>query len=176
MSYEESQRMYFQLKTIKREGHLDFKQSVAFPRIAEMVIDVADTSDVMVAGTITYAEPMILVEGVISMTVTYVCSRCLTEFDRGLKTQLSAAYSTDSEEAADDEILYVGGETVDISQKVEEAIFLSLDDRPICRPSCQGLCPECGINRNLETCTCEEKNIDPRLEALKDLLSDDNSE
>jgi len=32
------------------------------------------------------------------------------------------------------------------------------------------LCPVCGVNLNLETCTCERDRLDPRLEILKGLL------
>lgn len=167
--------MHFQLKTIKREGHLDFEQTATLPRIAELVIDVVNTSDVFVIGTVTYAEPVVLVEGVITMTVTYICSRCLTEFERGLKTQLSAAFTTEMSQV-DDDVPLIEGDVIDITPKVEEAIFLDLDDRPICQSNCQGLCPQCGINRNEETCTCDTRAIDPRLAALKDLLSDDSSE
>ncbi|NOG50365.1 MAG: DUF177 domain-containing protein [Chloroflexi bacterium] len=35
----------------------------------------------------------------------------------------------------------------------------------------QGLCPECGVNRNRETCSCAEAG-DPRFAALRQLLRD----
>lgn len=167
--------MQFQLKTIKREGHLDFDQTTKLPRISETLVDVSRTSDERVAGTITYANPLILIEGIVTATITYVCSRCLSEFERPFKTRLTATYTTDDAET-DDDIPLLSTDIIDITENVEEAMFLSLDDRPLCRPDCRGLCPECGVNRNDETCHCETKPIDPRLAALKDLLSDSDSE
>ena len=41
-------------------------------------------------------------------------------------------------------------------------------DERFCREDCKGLCPQCGIDRNTDTCNCE-KPIDPRLAALKGL-------
>ena len=32
------------------------------------------------------------------------------------------------------------------------------------------VCPVCGVNLNVQTCSCQTKRIDPRLEALRQLL------
>jgi len=40
---------------------------------------------------------------------------------------------------------------------------------PLCAPSCQGLCPRCGVNRNETECGCAEAPADPRWDALRDL-------
>jgi uncharacterized protein len=45
-------------------------------------------------------------------------------------------------------------------------VLLTLPGRTLCQPDCKGLCPHCGINRNLATCECAEKPVDPRLAAL----------
>jgi uncharacterized protein len=42
--------------------------------------------------------------------------------------------------------------------------------KPLCRPDCAGLCPECGANLNLTRCGCEHRWIDPRMAALQELL------
>jgi uncharacterized protein len=42
--------------------------------------------------------------------------------------------------------------------------------RFLCRAECRGLCPRCGINRNLGECSCQEPTSDPRFAALKALL------
>ena len=36
-------------------------------------------------------------------------------------------------------------------------------------PECKGLCCGCGVNLNVDTCKCE-KEVDPRLAALRQLL------
>jgi uncharacterized protein len=45
---------------------------------------------------------------------------------------------------------------------------LAVPFAPLCREDCKGLCPQCGIDRNTGTCSCEPP-IDPRLAALKGL-------
>ena len=40
----------------------------------------------------------------------------------------------------------------------------------LCNENCKGLCPVCGCNLNVEECSCEVEDIDPRLAVLKDFL------
>jgi uncharacterized protein len=42
---------------------------------------------------------------------------------------------------------------------------------PLCRPDCQGLCPVCGKDRNVESCQCQTEWVDPRLSGLKALAN-----
>lgn len=50
-----------------------------------------------------------------------------------------------------------------------EELSLALPIKPLCKPDCKGLCPTCGCNKNTETCSCEEKQGDPRLAVLRGL-------
>ena len=59
---------------------------------------------------------------------------------------------------------------LDLAPLLREEILIHTDKRILCKPDCKGLCPECGKNRNRETCDCEQDRIDPRFAALKDLL------
>jgi uncharacterized protein len=52
---------------------------------------------------------------------------------------------------------------------MREQFYLALPMKPLCRPDCQGLCPVCGKNRNVETCACQSEWVDPRMEALRRL-------
>jgi len=60
------------------------------------------------------------------------------------------------------------GEKIDLEPLFREQFVLSVPYAPLCREDCKGLCPQCGIDRNTGTCSCE-KPIDPRLAALKGL-------
>jgi uncharacterized protein len=59
---------------------------------------------------------------------------------------------------------------IDLAQVAREQCYLAMPMKPLCRPDCQGLCPQCGTNRNAATCTCESQWEDPRLAGLKSLL------
>ena len=60
------------------------------------------------------------------------------------------------------------GERVDLEPLLREQFVLAVPFAPLCAETCKGLCPQCGIDRNTASCTCEPP-IDPRLAALKGL-------
>lgn len=60
------------------------------------------------------------------------------------------------------------GESIDLEPLLREQLILAVPFAPLCREECKGLCPQCGIDRNQERCTCTPP-IDPRLAALRDI-------
>jgi uncharacterized protein len=75
----------------------------------------------------------------------------------------------DAEVAEEDLDLFpYDGEVVDLEPLFREQFVLAVPFAPLCREDCKGLCPQCGIDRNTGTCSCEPP-IDPRLAALKGL-------
>ena len=52
---------------------------------------------------------------------------------------------------------------------IRTVFVLNMDSKLLCKDDCKGLCCRCGKNLNEEACTCQ-KEIDPRLAALKQLL------
>jgi uncharacterized protein len=67
------------------------------------------------------------------------------------------------------EIAILESNNIDVAELVREQILLNLPEQVFCAEDCKGLCPQCGANRNLIDCKCEEKEIDPRWAALKNL-------
>jgi len=59
---------------------------------------------------------------------------------------------------------------------MREQCYLSLPMKPLCRPDCRGLCPQCGTNLNRGACACRREWDDPRLTALKTLVVDEGRE
>jgi uncharacterized protein len=55
---------------------------------------------------------------------------------------------------------------IGLEDVASEQLYLNLPLKPICNPSCKGLCPTCGTNRNLGACDCTPEEIDPRLAPL----------
>jgi uncharacterized protein len=47
---------------------------------------------------------------------------------------------------------------------------MELPMHPLCKQSCKGICPQCGADLNVSPCTCENDNVDIRLEKLKNLF------
>lgn len=53
-----------------------------------------------------------------------------------------------------------------LEDAVREQVLLTLPGRSLCREDCKGLCLYCGIDRNVTSCDCAGKPIDPRLAML----------
>jgi uncharacterized protein len=58
-----------------------------------------------------------------------------------------------------------------LEDAVLEQVLLAVPLKAICREDCQGLCPHCVANQNLEHCSCSEPMEDPRWTPLKDIRS-----
>lgn len=58
---------------------------------------------------------------------------------------------------------------INLFEIITEQIALSLPMKFTCNERCKGLCSQCGVDLNIETCHCIQKDMDPRWEALKHL-------
>ena len=91
------------------------------------------------------------------------CDRCLGMVDLPVAWDFDLFYRPLSSIAREEEIkiptdeLDVGfysGNGLELADVVTEQVILSVPMKVICRAECQGLCPVCGTNRNLEKCQC----------------------
>lgn len=70
---------------------------------------------------------------------------------------------------SDDLDLYgYDGETIDLTALFRDQLVLAVPFAPLCAEDCQGLCAQCGADKNRETCQCTPIG-DPRWAALADL-------
>ena len=134
-------------------------------------------------------EDVYRLEGRVQATLSLPCARCAEPFDFAVDAPVDLRFvpataepgsgSNDDEEdggreiAPDDpSLMTYEAPRIDLVQVVREQCYLAVPMKPLCRPDCQGLCPQCGVNRNVATCTCENRWEDPRLAGLKSLLKD----
>ena len=121
--------------------------------------------------------------GTVKTELELVCSRCLEpfvlpvdrEFDlRFLPTGAAEPEPDDDEEieVEDDDvaITFYRDEQIDLNELLREQFYLALPMKPLCVPMCQGICPQCGTNRNTAPCDCTPHWEDPRMAGLKTLL------
>lgn len=99
-----------------------------------------------------------------SLAVTYVPKARLPDPDEDADLDLSE----EGLQLHDDDLDLYGyeGEQLDLEPLLREQLILAVPFAPLCSESCKGLCPQCGIDRNVEVCACEPP-IDPRLAALR---------
>jgi len=71
--------------------------------------------------------------------------------------------------AGEDDAYVLADDILDLEPLARDAVLLELPLAPLCKEDCLGLCPQCGANLNLETCSCAPP-ADPRWSALDVLL------
>ena len=103
---------------------------------------------------IVRTEYEIIVKGFLKAEFTVECARCLAPVTFPVTAQIERMYSWNPDMLSDPEVEPVSHNdgTVCILDPVREAIIFSLPAMPLCTEKCRGLCPRCGINRNLEEC------------------------
>ncbi len=120
----------------------------------------------------------LLFSGTLSSELVGQCGRCLEEYALPLEREFSLMLSPGralvrEQELTADELsasFYSESEDeIDLSTLVHEEILLALSSRPLCREECRGLCPQCGINLNIDSCECHPVRQEPRLTALSNL-------
>jgi len=141
--------------------------------------DIAELkSPVKVEGKLTRRIVQADIEGEVSTAVVIECSRCLQPVEKSLSFKIDVSYvapenyseAKEIELREDDlDVALFDGQNIDIKELAREQILLNLPTQIFCSEDCKGLCPKCGANRNLIDCNCEEKEIDPRWSALKNL-------
>lgn len=62
---------------------------------------------------------------------------------------------------------------LDLENEVRDGLLLAEPIAPLCREDCPGLCIVCGLELASGPHDHPDDEIDPRLEALRDLLGDD---
>jgi len=123
--------------------------------------------------------------GSVATLLELACSRCLEPFTLPVDQAFDLRYlpvttgmpaATDDEddaEVADDDVAmtFYRDDHIDLGEVLSEQFYLALPMKPLCRPDCQGLCPQCGTNRNLTPCDCNPHWEDPRMAGLKTLIT-----
>jgi uncharacterized protein len=131
---------------------LEVETSAAINELAVTDSWVPDGVPVSFEGTVESVIGGVTVSGVVRTVFEGRCRRCL-ETARG---ELLASIEEVCTDEPDPELGYgVHGDFLDLEPLVHDACILDLPLAPLCQENCQGLCPQCGVNRNHETCSCE---------------------
>lgn len=124
---------------------------------------------------------MIEVSGRVTTRVGCLCSRCLNEFEMPLETVFEVTFTNEPliihDEGVDDEgaelsaeelgLIPFEGDEINLVEVVQEQVLLALPVQPLCNEACRGLCPQCGKNLNVESCSCVPPDISNKFAALK---------
>lgn len=140
--------------------------------------EIVGLGEITWGGTITNTGTGHLFQGKLEYEQTLTCQRCLAETSGPIRAEVELLLVSDGEEptegeleleAEDLDVHYVADEIVDTEPLLFEQLQLNVPMRVLCREACAGLCPHCGIDRNRDSCDCQEPVVDPRWAALRGL-------
>lgn len=135
---------------------------------------------IRISGTYLFAEDTYFVNGTLQTSYRAICGRCLESFTVPLKLSFTEEFVRKPNEEKPDQYVFEG-DTIDLTDMVNDLVVLNIPIRHICREDCRGLCPICGANLNTTACSCSadgDGGVETRhpFEALKALLHDENEE
>ncbi len=107
----------------------------------------------------------IVLEGFLSARLLLTCDRCLEPYTWDLSTDFRIYLSMfqfkeelDVELSEDDlNFDFIDGKFLDSDQIIKEQLILNLPMKILCTKDCKGLCPICGCNLNMTSCSCSSR-------------------
>jgi uncharacterized protein len=131
-------------------------------------------------GRLLYQGGNVLLHGTLTGSLTTECQRCLAPARVPIDQRLNVVYvprggveveelEFDPEDPDDVDYAHHDRESVDLGPLLREQIVLAMPIAVVCREECRGLCPVCGVDRNIETCSCEPNVSMSPFAALKNL-------
>lgn len=120
----------------------------------------------------------ILVRARLEVEPEYECSRCLKAFTTPVELVIEELFAFKRDpvthavvEVAAEEFQLEDEQYLDLSEAIRQYEESARPIKPLCRPDCAGLCPNCGSDWNDGPCACTASDSDPAWSALNELAS-----
>lgn len=177
--------MKLDIDSIKKgdKNTLDFKFALDLNTIDYYGDVIEIISPVEVNGKTYVIDDRLYIHLQINTNMEANCSRCLESFTYPFKSSISAEFVHEDlfgnqDDEPDDDIIYYKESIINLDELIKENIIMNIPMKLVCNESCQGLCSNCGVKLNGDSCNCDnsqsqDDNIDPRLAKLKKLLEQD---
>ena len=129
-------------------------------------------SDVHVEARLEKRGEEFLLESGIRTAMQCTCDRCLAEYTEELEHDYVMHYLYSEADAgrfdpAEVLVLAPGASSIDLADDVRQTVLVAVPLKLLCKQTCKGLCPMCGINLNEGSCGCRPELPDSRWDALR---------
>ncbi|MFA7254832.1 MAG: DUF177 domain-containing protein [Candidatus Omnitrophota bacterium] len=120
------------------EGSYDAKTiEVEFP-------DMLYTAPILLKGEAEKSPGMLRLQGTLTTAVKRICGKCLKEKNEELSFPVDWIFDLS------------GKDEIEPLENVRELLIVEHPLVHLCKASCKGLCPQCGVDRNEVACNCKE--------------------
>jgi uncharacterized protein len=121
--------------------------------------------------TLTNTGAGIVASGMATAQLTTPCVRCLCDTCMTIEAEVEGFYvrpGHEDEFPEEQEIELIGDDsTIDLEPAITQSIVVDLPFAPLHDPDCKGICPVCGVDRNVSSCGCEAAAPPSPFDALK---------
>ena len=129
---------------------------------------------VHIQGKIRNEEGTLYLEGDAEIQIQRICDRCLSVYPQKLNLHIEEEFHIAQKKNDDFDFLKTyNGNRLGLDQTIQDAVLLNIQINSICREDCKGICPHCGKDLNQGPCSCDHEQLDPRMEILKTLISEE---
>lgn len=126
---------------------------------------------VEVLGEVKAIDETLEVTATVKTKLQLCCGRCLGTFIYPIDIDIEERFTMNKELIDDEQIIFVEGDSIDITEIVENSIISTLPIKRLCKNDCNGLCHQCGKNLNEDSCQCTTNDVDLRLAKLQELFA-----
>lgn len=128
---------------------------------------------ISIKGRLYRIDHDVIFSGLLETVIRTECNRCLEDVISNISFEFNEKIIGESQDEAYDAIIEMEKDCINLEVFLERLLILKLPMRFLCSDDCKGLCPQCGMNLNSSSCSCEKEDIDIRLIKLKELLKQD---
>ncbi len=125
---------------------------------------------IKINGSISNKASVVLLDLNIEYQFSAPCDRCGCDAVHNHTVIVDKLLATAIERQESDTIITVPDMKFDVDEFVYSEVILDLPSKHLCKESCKGICFKCGKNLNKGECGCSDKEVDPRLAKLMELL------
>lgn len=120
----------------------------------------------------------IRIRGTVQVEFDCACDRCLEPAPQHVDAVLDLFFRPQPEigapaevqlEEGEIDVSFYEGDGVSLSVALRDYLILTHPMQRLCKPDCKGLCPHCGVNRNMIACNCSDERIAGKMALLREL-------
>ena len=113
------------------------------------------------------------IDGNFKAHTSMLCDRCLDTVDVPIEGVFEFEFPIDQGSPVfEDECCFIEEHQLDVIKLLKNELLINWPAKVLCSPSCKGICPVCGKNRNLGECGCDREVLDPRMARFKEVFQD----
>lgn len=146
----------------------------------ETQLSLSEADDFVLLSPVKFSGEAVNIGGTIELSgsgsaeLELLCDRCADSFSQTVEFEVFERLKKEDEFSdggeEDPEFIMFEGSSVDLDEIVYKNLYMNLPSKRLCDEDCKGLCSECGVNLNRESCNCSHEVTDPRFDILDKLL------